>query len=191
MLSPGRMIRRIPVLVPGGHESTRPAAPSSPPGPRGAGLPHPPPRAAAGRSRPPGFAFGGPFFRFETNPTPLGGPPDWFETNRIRLRRPPGLVRDRPGGPPRADRGGRDNLRHGRRTQRDKAPPWDVAVRPLAKDERDAVLWALESENRIPELLSGTATCARRVTCRKAFKSRLPGCSGRDPCRRSGRSAGL
>lgn len=38
---------------------------------------------------------------------------------------------------------------------------YDVAVRTLAKAERDFVLAALESENRIPELLSGTADCAR------------------------------
>jgi hypothetical protein len=37
-----------------------------------------------------------------------------------------------------------------------------VAVRQLAKVERDFVLEALESENRIPELLSGAADCARK-----------------------------
>lgn len=45
---------------------------------------------------------------------------------------------------------------------RELVAAYNVAVRSLTKDKRDAVLLALESENRIPELLSGAATCARK-----------------------------
>src|SRR5580704_16414510 len=37
-----------------------------------------------------------------------------------------------------------------------------AALRQLTKGDRDFVLGALESENRIPDLLSGTADCVRR-----------------------------
>lgn len=45
---------------------------------------------------------------------------------------------------------------------RELVAAYNVAVRSLTKDKRDAVLQALENENCIPELLSGSTTCARK-----------------------------
>lgn len=44
---------------------------------------------------------------------------------------------------------------------RDRLKAYDSAVRKLAKAERDVVLEALESENRIADLVSGACECAR------------------------------